>query len=55
MDYTLVNEEDEAIKLYDIIDVFRALNDYGYKEGENRVMQCYTALNTGRRLFEVRE
>ncbi|RZH93986.1 DNA-directed RNA polymerase subunit delta, partial [Staphylococcus aureus] len=45
MAYTLLNDNDETMNLYDIIDEFRAFGDYEYEEIDNRFVQFYTDLN----------
>ena len=55
MAYTLLNEKNDTMNLYDIIDEFKALGHYEDDEIENRIVQFYTDLNTDGRFFNVGE
>ena len=55
MAYTLLNDKQTTMNLYDIIDEFKALGNYEYDEIENRVVQFYTDLNTDGRFLNVGE
>ena len=46
MAYTLLNDKQTTMNLYDIIDEFKSLGGYEYDDIENRVVQFYTDLNT---------
>ena len=55
MAYTLLNDKQTTMNLYDIIDEFKALGNYEYDEIENRVVQFYTDLNTDGRFLNIGE
>lgn len=55
MAYTLLNDKDATMNLYDIIDEFKDLGGYEFEEIENRVVQFYTDLNTDGRFLNVGE
>ncbi|KRG09518.1 DNA-directed RNA polymerase subunit delta [Staphylococcus sp. NAM3COL9] len=55
MAYTLLNEKNSNMNLYDIIDEFKALGHYEDNEVENRIVQFYTDLNTDGRFLNVGE
>jgi len=55
MAYTLLNEKNDTMNLYDIIDEFKALGHYKDDEIENRIVQFYTDLNTDGRFLNVGE
>ena len=55
MAYTLLNEKNDTMNLYDIIDEFKSLGNYEYDEIENRIVQFYTDLNTDGRFLNVGE
>lgn len=55
MAYTLLNEKNDTMNLYDIIDEFKALGHYEDDEIENRIVQFYTDLNTDGRFLNVGE
>ncbi|MDG0843963.1 DNA-directed RNA polymerase subunit delta [Staphylococcus equorum] len=55
MAYTLLNEKNSTMNLYDIIDEFKALGHYEDHEVENRIVQFYTDLNTDGRFLNVGE
>ncbi|MDW4404212.1 DNA-directed RNA polymerase subunit delta [Staphylococcus saprophyticus] len=55
MAYTLLNEKNDTMNLYDIIDEFKALGHYEDEEIENRIVQFYTDLNTDGRFLNVGE
>ena len=46
MAYTLLNDKQTTMNLYDIIDEFKSLGGYEYEDIENRIVQFYTDLNT---------
>jgi len=55
MAYTLLNDKQTTMNLYDIIDEFKSLGGYEYDDIENRVVQFYTDLNTDGRFLNVGE
>ncbi|MDN6182095.1 MAG: DNA-directed RNA polymerase subunit delta [Staphylococcus equorum] len=55
MAYTLLNEKNSTMNLYDIIDEFKALGHYEDHEVEQRIVQFYTDLNTDGRFLNVGE
>lgn len=55
MAYTLLNEKNSTMNLYDIIDEFKALGHYEDHEVEHRIVQFYTDLNTDGRFLNVGE
>ena len=55
MAYTLLNDKQTTMNLYDIIDEFKSLGNYEYDEIENRIVQFYTDLNTDGRFLNVGE
>ena len=52
MAYTLLNEKNSTMNLYDIIDEFKALGHYEDHEVEHRIVQFYTDLNTDGRVLK---
>ena len=55
MAYTLLNDKQTTMNLYDIIDEFKSLGGYEYEDIETRVVQFYTDLNTDGRFLNVGE
>ncbi|MCO6332579.1 DNA-directed RNA polymerase subunit delta [Staphylococcus epidermidis] len=55
MAYTLLNDKQTTMNLYDIIDEFKSLGRYEYEDIENRIVQFYTDLNTDGRFLNVGE
>lgn len=55
MAYTLLNDKQTTMNLYDIIDEFKSLGGYEYEDIENRIVQFYTDLNTDGRFLNVGE
>ena len=55
MAYTLLNDKQTMMNLYDIIDEFKSLGGYEYEDIENRIVQFYTDLNTDGRFLNVGE
>ncbi|WP_145382525.1 DNA-directed RNA polymerase subunit delta [Staphylococcus epidermidis] len=55
MAYTLLNDKQTTMNLYDIIDEFKFLGGYEYEDIENRIVQFYTDLNTDGRFLNVGE
>ena len=55
MAYTLLNDKQTPMNLYDIIDEFISLGGYEYEDIENRIVQFYTDLNTDGRFLNVGE
>lgn len=55
MAYTLLNDKQTTMNLYDIVDEFKSLGGYEYDDIENRVVQFYTDLNTDGRFLNVGE
>ncbi|NAM81772.1 DNA-directed RNA polymerase subunit delta [Staphylococcus epidermidis] len=55
MAYTLLNDKQTTMNLYDIIDEFKCLGGYEYEDIENRIVQFYTDLNTDGRFLNVGE
>ena len=55
MAYTLLNDKQTTMNLYDIIDEFKSLGGYEYDDIENRVVQFYPDLNTDGRFLNVGE
>lgn len=55
MAYTLLNDKQTTMNLFDIIDEFKSLGGYEYDDIENRVVQFYTDLNTDGRFLNVGE
>ena len=55
MAYTLLNDKQTTMNLYDIIDEFKSLGGYEYDDIENRIVQFYTDLNTDGRFLNVGE
>ncbi|MEJ7517423.1 DNA-directed RNA polymerase subunit delta, partial [Staphylococcus pasteuri] len=53
--YTLLNDKQTTMNLYDIIDEFKSLGGYEYEDIENRIVQFYTDLNTDGRFLNVGE
>lgn len=55
MAYTLLNDKQTTMNLYDIFDEFKSLGGYEYEDIENRIVQFYTDLNTDGRFLNVGE
>ncbi|QLK86532.1 DNA-directed RNA polymerase subunit delta [Staphylococcus sp. 17KM0847] len=53
MAYTLLNEQNETMNLYDIIDAFKRIGHYEDVDIEDRIVQFYTDLNTDGRFLSV--